>query len=71
MEVKSLSRDLAPNYDWLGRQTFMNAYHIADKFHIIKKLHEQLQASRIYYRQKELIIRREAKQNKEKYIEDV
>ncbi len=23
MQVKSLSRDMAPNYDWLGRQAFM------------------------------------------------
>ena len=35
MQVKSLSRDMAENYHWLGRQTFMNSYHVIDKFHIV------------------------------------
>lgn len=69
MQVKSLSRDMASNYDWLGRQAFMNAYHVIDKFHIIKNIIEQLQAVRIRYRQQELSKRREAKQNKEPYNE--
>ncbi len=69
MQVKSLSRDMAPNYDWLGRQAFMNAYHIIDKFHVIKNLMEQLQAIRIRYRQSELAKRREAHQSNQKYIE--
>ncbi len=69
MQVKSLSRDMASNYDWLGRQAFMNAYHIIDKFHVIKNLMEQLQAIRIRYRQSELAKRREANQSKQKYIE--
>jgi len=67
MSVKSLSRDMAQNYDWLGRQAFMNAYHVADKFHVVKKILEQLQASRIHYRQKELTRRRESKQNNQSY----
>ena len=71
MSVKSLSRDLAPNYDWLGRQAFMNAYHVADKFHVVKLILEQLQASRIFYRQQELSKRREAKQNSESYSETI
>ena len=69
MQVKSLSRDMASNYDWLGRQAFMNAYHIIDKFHVIKNLMEQLQAIRIRYRQSELAKRSEANQSKQKYIE--
>ena len=69
MQVKSLSRDMASNYDWLGRQAFMNAYHVIDKFHVIKNIIEQLQAVRIRYRQEELSKRREAKQNKELYNE--
>ena len=40
MEVRSLTRDLDQNYDWLGRQMFINAYHVADKLHVIKKVLE-------------------------------
>ena len=69
MQVKSLSRDMAPNYDWLGRQAFMNAYHVIDKFHVVKNIIEQLQAIRIRYRQQELAKRREANQNKQDYTE--
>lgn len=71
MAVKSLTRDMASNYDWLGRQAFMNAYHIADKFHVVKKILEQLQSCRIHYRQKELAQRREAKLNNKSYSENV
>jgi len=69
MQVKSLSRDMAANYDWLGRQAFMNAYHVVDKFHVIKSLMEFLQAIRIGYRQQEFALRRQAAQNKTPYIE--
>ena len=69
MEVNSLTRDMASNYDWLGRQAFMNAYHVVDKFHIVKHVMEQLQSIRIRYRQEELRKRRLAKENKEKYTE--
>ena len=71
MEVKSLSRDMASNYDWLSRQVFMNAYHVIDKFHVIKNIMDQLQSVRIRYRQQELAKRREAHQNKKKYLEEV
>ncbi len=27
---------MASNYDWLGRLAFMNAYHVIDKFHVLK-----------------------------------
>lgn len=68
MQVTSLSRDMAENYDWLGRQAFMNAYHVIDKFHVIKNILEQLQAIRIRYRQEELAKRREAKKNKQSWL---
>lgn len=69
MRVKSLSRDMAPNYDWLGRQAFMNSYHVIDKFHVIKNMIEQLQSTRVRYRQEEFAKRREAQQNKQTYNE--
>ena len=69
MKVKSLTRDMASNYDWLGRQAFMNAYHVVDKFHVLTHVMEQLQAIRIRYRQEELRKRRIALNNKQKYVE--
>ena len=69
MQVKSLSRDMASNYDWLGRQAFMNAYQVVDKFHVIKNMMDQLQSIRIRYRQIELALRREANKNKQDYHE--
>lgn len=62
MEVRSLTRDLAQNYEWLGRQMFMNAYHVADKFHVIKIVLECLQSIRVEHRQSELAKRRQAHQ---------
>jgi transposase len=59
-EVRTLTRDLAPNYDWFGREQFMNAAHVADKFHVLKNGFDALQDLRIYYRQKQLSKRREA-----------
>lgn len=53
-EVQTVTRDLANNYDWLVRQAFMNASHIADKFHIIKLGLEAVQSLRITYRKEEL-----------------
>lgn len=58
--VKILTRDLASNYDWFGRENFMNAAQVADKFHVVKHAFEALQDIRIYYRQKLLTQRREA-----------
>ncbi|MDP2362610.1 MAG: transposase, partial [Ignavibacteria bacterium] len=51
-EVKIFTRDLAANYDWFGREQFMNAAHVADKFHVLKNGFDALQDLRIYYRQK-------------------
>lgn len=58
--VKILTRDLASNYDWFGRENFMNAAQVADKFHVVKHAFEALQDIRIYYRQKLLTQRRDA-----------
>ena len=58
--VKIFTRDLASNYDWFGREHFMNAAHVADKFHVLKNGFDALQDLRIYYRQKQLTKRREA-----------
>ncbi len=50
-EVKTITRDLSNTYDLVSRHFFMNASHIADKFHIIKHLLDAHQAVRIRYRQ--------------------
>lgn len=63
MKVRSLTRDMAQNYEWLGRQQFMNAYHVADKFHVIKNVLECLQNIRVEHRQAELAKRRAAHDN--------
>ena len=62
MKVKSVSRDMAPNYDWLARTTFPNAYQVADKFHVLREILEQLQSVRIRHRQ--AILALERKKNK-------
>ena len=58
--VKSITRDLAPGYDWFCRSAFPNAMHVADKFHVIKLLLEAVQDVRIGYRQELLSSRRKA-----------
>ena len=54
VEVKSITKDLSPSYDWFCRQVFYNARHVADKFHIIKHLMDACQDVRVRYRQEEL-----------------
>jgi transposase len=49
MAVKTVTKDLAENYDWMARTCFMNAMKIADKFHVIKLAMEALQAIRIRF----------------------
>lgn len=71
MDVINLSRDMASNYDWFGRQVFMNSYHVIDKFHVIQNMLVQLQSIRIRYRQEELSKRREAKENQQVYQEKI
>lgn len=57
-EVRTVTMDLSPSYDWLIRQVFMNTTHIADKFHVHTHLFDALQSMRIYHRQQELTKRR-------------
>jgi transposase len=59
-DVKYLTRDLLNAYDWTGRQMFLNAEHIADKFHILQHLFDALQSIRIYHRNVYLTRRRQA-----------
>lgn len=58
--VKYLTRDLLNAYDWTGRQMFLNAEHIADKFHILQHLFDAVQSIRIYHRNVYLTKRRQA-----------
>ena len=53
-QVKTISKDLAQNFDWIARTMFPNAQRIADKFHIVKLALEALQAVRTRYRQEVL-----------------
>lgn len=62
-EVKTLTRDLSNTYDWVGREHFMGAYHIADKFHILRHLFDALHDVRIFYRQQLLTKKRLEQQN--------
>ena len=62
MKVESVTRDMAPNYDWLARTTFPNAYQVADKFHVLREILDQLQSVRIRHRQAVLALER--KKNK-------
>ena len=50
-EVRTLTRDLSNTYDWLGREHFLNAGHVADKFHILRHLFEAVHDIRIFHRQ--------------------
>jgi len=59
-DVKILTRDLASYYDWFGRVNFMNAAHVADKYHVLKHAFDSLQDLRIYHRQKLLSKKRES-----------
>lgn len=61
-DVKYLTRDLSNTFDWVGRTNFMNACHIADKFHVLRHLFESLHDLRIFHRQKWLTKKREAQQ---------
>jgi len=57
-DVKTITRDLSPSYDWFCRQAFCNSMHVADKFHIIKNLLEANQDVRTRYRQEQLTDKR-------------
>jgi transposase len=62
MAVKTVTKDLAENYDWIARTCFMNAMKIADKFHVIKLAMEALQAIRVRFRQAALTAERERRE---------
>lgn len=49
--VSSVARDMTQNYDWGARELFPNAYQVADKFHVVKSIIEQVQSARIRHRQ--------------------
>ena len=57
-DVKSITRDLSPSYDWFCRQVFCNSLHVADKFHIIRELLDSCQDVRVRYRQELLTAKR-------------
>ena len=67
LDVKTMTKDLASNYDWLARQYFSFAERVADKFHIIKMGFEALQAVRIRFRQELLTKERLAKNCKKTF----
>ena len=62
MAVKTVSKDLAENYDWIARTCLPNAMKIADKFHVIQLAMEAVQAVRIRLRQAALAKERERRE---------
>ncbi len=60
LEVKTISKDLAENYDWVSRTVFKHALRVADKFHVLVLGFEALQAVRVRFRQTALTEEREA-----------
>ena len=60
LQVKTISKDLAGNYDWVCRTMFCHALRVADKFHVLKLGFEALQSIRNRFRQQLLTEEREA-----------
>jgi transposase len=58
--VECITRDLSPTYRQLCNNSFLCAYHVADKFHVIRLLMEAMQDVRIRFRQDALKERRVA-----------
>lgn len=56
--VESLTRDMAENFLWFGREAFPNSAQITDKFHLIRLAGEQVQGVRTRHRQKYLTKKR-------------
>lgn len=50
--VRSISRDLSKSFNWVCRQSFMNATHVAGKFHVLCHLFDAAQDIRVFHRQK-------------------
>ena len=63
-EVRILTRDLSNTYDWLGRDHFFRASHVADKFHILQHLFDAVHDVRTFHRQQLLTQKRLAQQQK-------
>lgn len=57
-EVRSISRDLSESFNWVCKQSFMNATQVADKFHVLCHLFDVSQDMRVFHRQKVLSQRR-------------
>lgn len=81
--VKTLTRDLAGVFENVGDEIFKNAFHVADKFHVLRLGFEAIQSLRIGYRQESLTNERlrveahkseeakrrdQAQKNREKFI---
>lgn len=64
--VKTVTKDLASNYDWLARQYFMFADRVADKFHVLQMGFEGLQDVRVRLRQAVLTAERQSSEMKKK-----
>lgn len=62
--IKTISKDLAENYDWIARTLFPNAIRIDDKFHVLKLGFEALQDVRVRYRQELLTEERKKREEK-------
>ena len=70
LKVKTITKDLASNYDWVARTLFPHAIRIADKFHVLKLGFEAMQDVRVRFRQEVLTTEKESKKssnNREKY----
>ncbi|MDR1973480.1 MAG: transposase [Bacteroidales bacterium] len=59
--VECITIDLSPTYRQLCSNSFLCAYHVADKFHVIRLLMEAMQDVRIRFRQDTLKGRRVAR----------
>ena len=63
LKVKTITKDLASNYDWLARTVFPQAVRIADKFHVLKLGFEAMQDVRVRFRQEVLTAEKEKKKS--------
>ena len=71
LRVKTITKDLANNYDWVARALFPHAKRIADKFHVLCLAFEALQDVRVRHRQKVLTSERTIDQTRRKIAKTV
>lgn len=69
--VKTISKDLASNFDWVARTMFPHALRVADKFHVLVLGFEALQDVRVRFRQAVLTKEREEKERQKKEDEKI